>query len=87
MGMLVPAGHWAMNCPDAENFWKWPALPLRDFRVQCEREYVEAVLRRTDWNFAAAARLLGIQRTYLHQKVAALGLERPARGADRSEEG
>jgi two-component system nitrogen regulation response regulator NtrX len=59
----------------------WPALPLRDFRVQCEREYVEAVLRRTDWNFAAAARLLGIQRTYLHQKVAALGLERPARGA------
>jgi transcriptional regulator of acetoin/glycerol metabolism len=27
----------------------------------------------TGWNFAAAARLLGIQRTYLHQKVAALG--------------
>jgi DNA-binding NtrC family response regulator len=61
----------------------WPALPplsLRDFRNQCEREYLEAILRRTDWNFAAAARLLGIQRTYLHQKVAALGLERPGRG-------
>jgi two-component system, NtrC family, nitrogen regulation response regulator NtrX len=57
----------------------WPPLPLRDFRTQCEREYIEAVLRRTGWNFAAAARLLGIQRTYLHQKVAALGLERPER--------
>ena len=61
----------------------WPALSLRDFRNQCEREYLEAVLRRTDWNFAAAARLLGLQRTYLHQKVASLGLERPARGRDR----
>ncbi|HZF10414.1 MAG TPA: sigma-54 dependent transcriptional regulator [Thermoanaerobaculia bacterium] len=56
-----------------------PVLPLRDFRAQCEREYLETVLRRTGWNFAAAARLLGIQRTYLHQKVAALGLERPMR--------
>jgi DNA-binding NtrC family response regulator len=54
-------------------------LPLRDFRAQCEREYLEAILRRTGWNFAAAARLLGIQRTYLHQKVTALGLERPPR--------
>jgi two-component system nitrogen regulation response regulator NtrX len=64
----------------------WPALSLRDFRNQCEREYLEAVLRRTDWNFAAAARLLGLQRTYLHQKVASLGLERPARGGRREEE-
>jgi transcriptional regulator of acetoin/glycerol metabolism len=38
-------------------------------------------LRRTSWNFAAAARLLGIQRTYLHQKAAALGIERPAGAA------
>jgi transcriptional regulator with GAF, ATPase, and Fis domain len=45
----------------------------------CEREYLEDVLRRTSWNFAAAARLLGIQRTYLHQKAAALGIERPRR--------
>jgi two-component system nitrogen regulation response regulator NtrX len=54
-------------------------LPLRDFKLQCEREYLEAVLRRTDWNFAAAARLLDIQRTYLHQKAQALGIERPPR--------
>jgi two-component system, NtrC family, nitrogen regulation response regulator NtrX len=52
-------------------------LPWRDFKAESEREYLESVLRRTGWNFAAAARLLDIQRTYLHQKVAALGIERP----------
>ncbi|HVR08590.1 MAG TPA: sigma-54 dependent transcriptional regulator, partial [Thermoanaerobaculia bacterium] len=56
-----------------------PPMPLRDFKVACEREYLEDVLRRTSWNFAAAARLLRIQRTYLHQKAAALGIERPRR--------
>jgi two-component system nitrogen regulation response regulator NtrX len=54
-----------------------PVLPLKEFKAACEREYLEAVLRRTGWNFSAAARLLGIQRTYLHQKAATLGLGRP----------
>jgi two-component system nitrogen regulation response regulator NtrX len=54
-------------------------VPWRDFKTESEREYLETVLRRTGWNFAAAARLLDIQRTYLHQKVAALGIERPGR--------
>ena len=53
--------------------------PWKDFKAASEREYIEAVLRRTGWNFAAAARLLGLQRTYLHQKAAALGIERPGR--------
>jgi DNA-binding NtrC family response regulator len=52
-------------------------LTLRDFRDACEREYVEAVLRRTGWNLAEAARRLGIGRTYLHEKVRRLGLRRP----------
>jgi two-component system nitrogen regulation response regulator NtrX len=55
-------------------------LPWRDFKAESEREYLESVLRRTGWNFAAAARLLDIQRTYLHQKATALGIERPERG-------
>lgn|GEM_PF-4699976 len=55
-----------------------PVLSLREFKAACEREYLESVLRRASWNFAAAARQLGIQRTYLHQKAAALGIERPA---------
>jgi DNA-binding NtrC family response regulator len=54
-----------------------PILPLREFKARCEKEYIERVLKRTNWNFAAAARLLEIQRTYLHQKAAALGIRRP----------
>ena len=34
------------------------------------------MLRRTGWNFVEAAKVLDIQRTYLHQKVTALGIER-----------
>lgn len=54
-----------------------PALSLRDFKTQCEKEYIESVLRRTNWNVSAAARQLDIQRTYLHQKIANLGIRRP----------
>jgi two-component system, NtrC family, nitrogen regulation response regulator NtrX len=54
-----------------------PVIPLRDFRAQCEKEYVESVLRRTHWNVSKAAQLLDLQRTYLHEKIAALGITRP----------
>ena len=52
-------------------------IPLREFKEQCEKEYIESVLRRMNWNFSAAAKQLDIQRTYLHQKIAALGIEKP----------
>jgi transcriptional regulator of acetoin/glycerol metabolism len=35
------------------------------------------VLRRTNWNVSKAAQLLDIQRTYLHEKMTALGIARP----------
>ena len=54
-----------------------PNLSLRDFKSQCEKEYIERVLLRTNWNVSAAARLLDIQRTYLHQKISSLGIRRP----------
>jgi DNA-binding NtrC family response regulator len=57
-----------------------PIVPLREFKEQCEKEYIESVLRRTNWNFVHAARLLQIQRTYLHQKIAALDIAKPNRG-------
>ena len=53
--------------------------PLKEFRALCEKEYIENTLRKTNWNFSAAAKLLAIQRTYLHQKVTSLGIERPTR--------
>jgi DNA-binding NtrC family response regulator len=54
-----------------------PVMPLRDFKAQCEKEYLESVLRRTNWNVSKAARQLDIQRTYLHEKMSALGIIRP----------
>jgi len=55
----------------------FPVLPLREFKARSEKQYLESVLDRTGWNISAAARLLGIQRTYLHQKLAVLGCRRP----------
>ncbi|HEV8580930.1 MAG TPA: sigma-54 dependent transcriptional regulator [Thermoanaerobaculia bacterium] len=62
-----------------------PIVPLRDFKAQCEREYIESVLRRVRWNFTAAARVLDVQRTYLHQKVKVLGIRRPGVGSEELE--
>jgi DNA-binding NtrC family response regulator len=45
--------------------------------AQCEKEYIESVRRRTNWNVIRAAELLDIQRTHLHEKMAALGITRP----------
>jgi len=55
----------------------FPPIPLRELKTRVEREYIESVLQRARWNFTAAAKQLGIQRTYLHQKVNSLGLSRP----------
>lgn len=64
-----------------------PTISLRQFREQCEKEYIESVLRKCAWNYSAAARLLDIQRTYLHQKAATLGLRRPDAGLEVGEGG
>jgi DNA-binding NtrC family response regulator len=53
-----------------------PVLPLREFRAQTEREYIESVLRKTNWNVSKAAQLLEIQRTYLHEKMSTLGIRK-----------
>jgi two-component system nitrogen regulation response regulator NtrX len=52
-------------------------LTLRAVREQVEREHIESVLQRTGWNYAAAARLLGLRRSHLHVKAKQLGIERP----------
>jgi len=56
-------------------------LPLKEYKLQAERAHVARALRRTGGNVAAAARLLGVQRTHLHQRLVALGL-RPPGGRD-----
>jgi DNA-binding NtrC family response regulator len=52
-------------------------VPLRLFKAHCEKEYIESVLQRTNWNVSRAAELLDIHRTYLHQKMVSLGIARP----------
>jgi DNA-binding NtrC family response regulator len=51
-------------------------IPLREFKTQCEKEYIESALRRTNWNVSRAAELIGIQRSYLHERMSLLGIIR-----------
>jgi DNA-binding NtrC family response regulator len=63
------------------------SIGLKEFRARCEREYILHILEREGWNFSAAARVLGLQRTYLHAKLAALGIVRPRPSSDPSQPG
>jgi len=78
---LVPEGGWLRPA----RIGSGDVVPFRRFKAECEREYIEAVLQRTGWNVAAAARALGLQRTYLHAKAVALGIVRPDRPVDDGE--
>jgi two-component system nitrogen regulation response regulator NtrX len=53
---------------------------LAETRAQAERDVIREALDRSDWNVSAAARALGIERTRLHKRIRALGLERGGRG-------
>jgi two-component system, NtrC family, nitrogen regulation response regulator NtrX len=49
---------------------------LEETRAQAERDMIRQALDRAGWNVAAAARALGVERTRLHKRIRALGLER-----------
>jgi DNA-binding NtrC family response regulator len=53
-------------------------MPLKQFKEQCEKEFIETLLQRTNWNYIKVAKLLNINRSYLHQKVTSLGIDRKA---------
>lgn len=53
-------------------------MPLKQFKEQCEKEFIETLLQRTNWNYIKVAKLLNINRSYLHQKVTTLGIDRKA---------
>jgi two-component system nitrogen regulation response regulator NtrX len=53
-----------------------PAAGLQEVRQSAERDRIRRALEETDWNVAAAARLLGTERTALHKRIRALGLRR-----------
>lgn len=49
---------------------------LRDARDSAEREHILKALEEAKWNVSSAARGLGMERTNLHKRIRALGLER-----------
>jgi transcriptional regulator with PAS, ATPase and Fis domain len=51
---------------------------LQEASGQFEREMLETVLRRHDWNITRAAKDLGISRQHLHSRIRVHGLRRPS---------
>ena len=52
---------------------------LEETRAQAERDVIREALDQADWNVSAAARALGIERTRLHKRIRALGLQKRSR--------
>ena len=51
-------------------------LTLREFREKSERQYIVDTLRVAGWNISRTAILLGVERTNLHKKIRAYGIQR-----------
>jgi two-component system nitrogen regulation response regulator NtrX len=51
-------------------------LTLREHRDRAEREYIVATLEMCDWNISRSALVLGVERTNLHKKMRAFGIQR-----------
>jgi len=52
---------------------------LQQTRESAERDSILRALEQTSWNVAGAARILGIERTNLHKRIRALGINREIR--------
>ncbi|MGN0728596.1 sigma-54-dependent Fis family transcriptional regulator [Treponema sp.] len=50
---------------------------LKNALSEFKKQYVEAILRETNWNQTAAAKILGIQRTYVSKLISELNIHRP----------
>jgi two-component system nitrogen regulation response regulator NtrX len=48
---------------------------LEETRAQAERDVIRQALEQAGWNVSAAARALGVERTRLHKRIRALGLD------------
>ncbi len=49
---------------------------LRETRESAERDHILRTLEDAQWNVSSAARALGMERTNLHKRIRALGIER-----------
>ena len=53
-----------------------PRGNLRATRESAERDHILRALKDAEWNVSGAARTLGMERTNLHKRIRALGIER-----------
>jgi two-component system nitrogen regulation response regulator NtrX len=58
------------------------SLPLRDAREIFEREYLMAQINRFGGNISRTAEFVGMERSALHRKLRALGVNSSDRGGD-----
>jgi two-component system, NtrC family, nitrogen regulation response regulator NtrX len=52
------------------------ASTLHAARAQYEREFILSKLKEVNWNVSQAARLLGLERSYLYRKMKTYGIEK-----------
>jgi two-component system nitrogen regulation response regulator NtrX len=69
VGSLVP------NMPNGAGGEHLMSLPLRDARELFEREYLVAQINRFGGNISRTAEFVGMERSALHRKLKALGIE------------
>jgi two-component system nitrogen regulation response regulator NtrX len=48
---------------------------LKGAKSEFEREFILKTLRENEWNISKTAQILGIERSYLHRKMKAYGIE------------
>ncbi len=48
---------------------------LKNAKTEFEREYIVQALKENDWNVSKTAQVLGIERSYLHRRMKAFGIE------------
>ena len=53
-----------------------PKSTIQEARESAEREHILRALEESNWNVSGAARALGMERTNLHKRIRALGLQR-----------
>ncbi|MCD8553307.1 sigma-54 dependent transcriptional regulator [Seleniivibrio sp.] len=83
--MVVLSEHETMDVEDAPDFLRAleedkyeseNGAALRNAKEGFEKQYILQTLQANDWNISQSAKILEIERTYLHRKIKVYGLEK-----------
>ena len=70
----LPETEEIQNCAEELSLMK--DRSLKNALSEFKRQYVERILRETNWNQTAAAKILDIQRTYVSKLISELNIRR-----------